>query len=228
MDVAEFYQWVRETLNRGDTLDSVIPHYIKSAVREIENKRDFSQMEWWATFTLTPSDDPIISLPARVKQIRFIRYDIEETDGNRPKWVYMTQGSPRAQIARRSDNPRHYWLKGREYIVFDAQLDQKDRDFEISAYRYSDFPDEENGDGVEHWLVNAIPTGLHAKVMVAMAGFMREDDPNMIRNWRQLAIEAISDLEYDDEMAKEWNGPTEMVYWPEHIPLDKAYQDVEE
>lgn len=227
MDVAEFYSWVRKTLNRDNTLDSVIPHYIRAAVREIENKRDFSKLEYWATITFTPSTNPIIQLPSRIKRVRFLRYNIAEA-GKRPKWFYMKQVFPEEAVSRVSDNPEYYWMKGRDFIVMDAQLASKDRVVEMSAYRYTEWPDEEDGQGAEHWLLNAIPNGLHAKVMMAMSGFIREEDPNMIQTWSAMAQEAIKDLIDEDARMMEQYGPGEMMYWPDHIPYDKAFEDSED
>lgn len=225
MDVAEFYQWVRSTLNRGTTLDNVIPHYIRAAVREIENIDSFHQLEWWATFSLTTSDDPIISLPDRLKEIKFIRYDVSDA-GKRAKWVYLTETSPR-QLISRVGLPERYWMKGRQLAVLDAELSE-DLDFEIKALRYSEVPDESAGDGVSHWLIDAIPAALHARVMLLMSDFMREDNPNMIQLRRQLYQEGVTLLQDENAHAEAANAPTVMEYWPEHIPFDKAFADNEE
>jgi len=222
MDCADFYQFVRDTLNRGNTLDNVIPHYIRAAVREIENKRDFLQLHWWGEFTLTPSDDPIIDLPSGLKKVNFLRYDVSDA-ANRPEWRYVYQAAPQEVVSRLSDDPKYYWLQGRFQAILDAKLDSVDRKFELSAFRYSQFPSESAGVNTNHWLVDAIPTGLHARVMMLMSGYIREDDPNMIRNWGQIYNEAIRDLEVEDEYTREANAPSEMIFWPEHVPYDKAF-----
>lgn len=226
MDVAEFYQWVREGVNRGDTIDSSIPHYIKAAVREIENKRDWQKLEWWAEFPLTPADDPIISLPEDLKQIEFLRYNTADA-GKRPEWEYVHKAGPEKIISRVDDNPELYWLNEKKLLVLDAKLDKKTRDFEIKAYRYSSFPDENAGTDVQHWLIDAIPTGLHAKVMMSLAPFVRQNDPRILQIYQALYTEAIGDLIVEDERAKAANIIPEMVYWPEHIPYDRAFRDNE-
>lgn len=227
MDVAEFYDWVRKTLNRGTTLDDVIPHYIRAAVKEIENKRNFSKLEYWAFITFTPATNPIIQLPDNIKRVRFLRYNIAE-EGKRAKWKYMKQVFPEEAVSRISDFPEYYWMKGRDFIVMDAQLHSKNRTVEMAAYRYSHWPDEVDGEGVSHWLLEAIPNGLHAKVMTAMAGFIREEDPNMIQTWNAMAQEAIKDLIDEDARTMEQYGPGEMLYWPDHIPYDRAFEDSED
>lgn len=226
MDVAEFYQWVRDTLNRGTTLDSAIPHYIKSVVREIENKRDWQKLEWWAEFTLSPSDDPIISLPSQLKQIDFVRFDVSDS-GDRAEWEYMKRASPEEVISRVDDNPELYWVNEKNLLVMDAKLDEKTRTFEIRAYRYSDWPDENAGDGVNHWLLDAIPLALHAKVMLAFAPYVRQNDPRILQNWQGLYTEGISDLITEDERAKAANTIPEMIYWPDHVPKAKQFRDSE-
>jgi len=224
VDVAEFYQFVRDTLNRGNTLDNAIPHVIRMSIKEIENKRDFLQMHWWGEFTLTPSDNPVINLPDDLKRVNFLRYDIADS-GNRPRWEYVRQVSPAETVSRVSDEPKFYWLQGRFQAVLDSKLSSKDRDFELSAFRYSTLPKEDEGSGRHHWLIDAIPGGLHARVMILMAGYMRDEDRHLLRNWTQIYNEAVRDLEIEDEEAKEANAPNEMIFWPEHIPYAAAFSD---
>ena len=225
MDVAEFYQWVRETLNRGSKLDSVIPHYIRASVREIENKRDFQHLEWWAQFTIQKNAKPIIALPTELKHVDFIRWNSANA-GEEPKWNYLSKADPEKTVHRIGD-PKLYWMASRELAVLDAKLD-KTRDFEIFAYRYSNFPDEADGKKVSHWLIDAMPLGLHAKVMLGMSGFIREDDPKMMQNWGNLYSEAVNDLIMEHDMAREENKTAEMIFWPDHIPYDMAFEDRED
>lgn len=225
MDAAEFYEWVRETVNRGTTRDVVIPHYIRAAVREIENKRNWQALEWWAEFSLTTTDDPIISLPSELKQINFLRFNTAD-DGKRPKWEYVHRAKAELTISRTGE-PKLYWQKGRKLLVLDAKMDEN-RDFELNAYRYTSFPDENAADGVSHWLVDAIPMGLHAKVMLGMAGDIRENDPKMIQLWQNNYAEAIRTLIEEDDMAKEAGIDPVMEYWPDWIPRSKAFEDTED
>ena len=220
--MTEFYDWVRQTLNRGNTLDSVIPFYIKAAVREIENKWDFQQLEWWSATDLDPSCEPIFPLPGRLKSVRFLRYDVA---GGEPRdWRYLERAKPEHMLNRTSDWPRKYWLKNRDYFVLDAQLATATRRFELSCYLYSDFPDEADGNQ-HHWLVDAIPLGLHAKVMLGLAGYMREDNTAMMQNWQRLASEAVYDLIREDQYVQEDTVSAQMDFWPEHIPHHLAYKE---
>lgn len=226
MDSNEFYDWVRKTLNRGNTLDDVIQYYVRAAVRHIERKNPFEELAWWASFTLTKDTDQIINLPSRLRDIVFLRIDTNEEDGAEENWEYVTRSYPKNLINRKG-KPQLFWTNERGCLVLDA-LPDKDYPAELKVHRFTEFPAMGAPDGTGHWLLDHGPDVLHARVMYMMAPYYREDDPNMVQTWLNMAREGEIDLITEDNMSKEAGVESVMTYWPAHIPLDKGFRDVSE
>lgn len=223
MTVDDFYELVRQTLNRGSTLDAQIPHYIQGAVRQIEDFVSVRDMECWAKFTLTKGQDPVSAVPERFKEEKWVRLNTANA-GERPKWVYLIKTQPHNLISREGQ-PERYWAYHRQFFLFDAKPDQ-DYNLEALIYQYTNFPAE--GSGKTHWMVDRAPMMLHGKVMMLMSAFIREDDPRIVQSFQQQYQDGLRTLEIAEEFAQEANGPGEMEYWPDHIPFDRAFHDTEE
>lgn len=226
MTVDELYTLIRESLNRGTTLDAVIPSYIAGAVRQIEELVDVRDMEKWYDFTMDETDNPpYTALPDRFKKIPeagFVRVNTANA-GDRPKWEYLSKMPPSMQISR-VGRPQRYWLYGRSFMVMDA-LPDKEYSFEARILEYTQFPAE--GSSSSHWLLDRAPLTLHGKVMTDMSMFIREDDPRIVQGYKTQFTEGLEVLRVAEEYSKESDSKMEIEFWPDHIPFDKAFHDSE-
>lgn len=222
MTSAEFYDMVRETLNRGSTLNGVLPQFIQMSLRQIEQSYPFSFLDWWADATLKKGEQ-IINLPIKIRNMEFLRMD-ENPDGDVPKWHYLSKMDDPKQTINRRGVPERYWINKRACLVLDA-IPERDWDIQIRAKRYTEFPAETSTE--PHWALSegTATTALWAYTMFILSQHIREDDPNLRQGYGQIYQQALNNLISEEAQFEANAAPTEMIYWPEHIPLDKAFRE---
>lgn len=162
--LAEFALKISAQVNKGTTLDSLIPDAIRQAGREVESNYSLKYMETLTSSTISAGVS-FLTAPEFMKSIIFIRYT--NSDG---EYCYLPQVDPMQLSSLDSGNPTGFWLEGRTKIQFDA-APTEDLDVEIFYNKNSDWTA-----GTIFWLLDNAELLMISTTMILLAPAAREPD----------------------------------------------------
>lgn len=209
MSLGDIHSAIKNDLARGDTLDSIIPDYVKRAAKIIELNHTFQYMLKFGQFTVSESADQprVIAMPNdRVKFINMIRYP--SPNSSEHKWVYITGGPTKNEIGIEINPATGYRLNGVSDIVLDNTPDQ-DYEYEIEWAEFTSWPIE---DSASNWLILHGESALINETLVLMAARLRDNRlAQMYVGLRQEAFKVLmgadDDMRYvNQRMAMRYNG----------------------
>jgi hypothetical protein len=205
MNLGEFKAELKLVLRRGDSLDALIPGFIRQAAFWLERNRTMNYMLRFGSISIDPdaTDTPrYIELDnTRIKSIPMFRWI--NSDGS---FSYLTKKDPRDMALLEEGIPAFYWLSGTSTIVLSGTPDQV-LNGELWVARYSAWP---TNDGAEHWLLDNGEDVLQARSMINAAKHIR--DPDLHQHWRTILDDSLMGFyAAEDELAWE-NSDLRMEY----------------
>lgn len=120
MTLATFHADVALELNKGTSLNAVIPGKVRQAARWLERNYSFDYMKTFQSFPLIIGDTAI-ALPARFKSMIFLRM----TFAGDVDFTYLEKVDPTlvSQLST-TVNPTAYWIDGNQSIRFDGTMQE--------------------------------------------------------------------------------------------------------
>jgi hypothetical protein len=203
MLMSAFYTIVSGELQRGTSLDSIIPQKVADAVKFIERTHTFKHMERFVTFTLDPTQDypRTYSCPQGLKSVVFMR--IVLSDG---RFKYLPEVDPKDVLQTETKVPNAYWQDGMDYFWLDNTPDEE-YDAELSANVYTTLP----AANVEApWIINNWSDLVLAQTMVEFGPKIR--DEKVIAYYKGQREEKMQGAVLADAELREKNAPAEMIY----------------
>lgn len=193
MNLGEFKQQLKDNIRRGDSLDAVIPGFIRQAALWLERNRTMNYMRKFAEITIDPDVDDApryVSLEdTRIKSIQFFRWTGQAgitADDN--GYLYMQMKDPRDFPQLTTGIPAFYYPNGVSSMVLSATPDQV-LNGELWCARYSAWP---TADSATHWLMDNAEDVLEARAMMNMAKHAR--DPDMRAHWKTVLDDGLIGL----------------------------------
>lgn len=197
MALGDFIARVSDELNKGSSLDPLIPARIRDTVKYLESNSTWKHMERFVSFTLTGRS---MNVPSRMKAMRFLRH--VGVDGYR----YLTRVNPRDVERTGTGAPTGYWYDGRDYIWFDNTPDEA-LTMEMSYIERTAWGTD---DAFTHFFLEAGEPVLFAGTMQRMA--LRAREPELAQVYAaqfQLDLAALLKAEAEFEFE---NSDARMVY----------------
>lgn len=198
MDLGEFTAEMKAIIRRGDSLDAVIPGFIRRAAFWLERNKTLNYMLRFGDLEIDPSttDTPrYIELDnTRIKSIPMLRW--VNDDG---EFLYVTKTDPRDVKLLEAGTPAFYWLSGVSTIVLSSTPDEV-LTGELWVARYSAWP---TNDEATHWLLENAEDVLQARAMLNAAKYVR--DMELASHWKSIFDEALIGL-YAAEEELTWDN----------------------
>jgi hypothetical protein len=192
MILSEFHDLVRDSAKRGDTIDTLIPRYVKMAVTWIERNWSFKYMEQLATLRLVAADR-VVELDRYIKGVKFVRFT---PFGDIADYTYLSPVDNVNVVKPESGVPAEFYILGHNKLVFNPIPDIA-YEGEVELTAFTDWP---TADDSRHYLLD-IGTDLLLSQTLMMLAVTILRDPKMIEGFRVLREESIRTmLSTDDEM----------------------------
>jgi hypothetical protein len=205
MDLGEFKAELKLVIRRGDSMDDLIPGFIRQAAFWLERNRTMNYMLRFGQIEVDPdaTDTPrYIELDnTRIKSIPMFRWI--NSDGS---YSNLTKKDPRDMTVLEAGVPAFYWLSGVSTIVLSGTPDEV-LNGELWVARYSAWP---ISDDATHWLLDNGEDVLQARSMINFAKHIR--DPELREHWKAVFDESLVGFyAAEDELAWE-NSDIRMEY----------------
>lgn len=206
--LGEMHEMVRLSLQKGTTLDTVIPSRVRQAARWIERNRSYQYMKRIGQVSIDLSSEfPwAVEMPSSTwKSIETVR--IVGSDGA----YYPLTLNPNygLQLSFESGRPTTYTLDGTERLLFDCNPDEAYY-VEIFWTQYTSWPTAESS---TNWLLENAEDLLLYQTMLHMALFLRDD--RMAATYLGGRDEALRTLHLEEEDRVNSNMNLNMIYTPE-------------
>lgn len=212
MNLGEFHILVKNTANRGSTLDSKIPVQTKLAVQWIERNYTFKYMEKFRLLQMVPPDRTILLETSLIKAHRFIRFI--GTDG---QFSYVRKIKPEdvtqlPTIDATSGLPAGYWTVANKLLVFSATPTAQ-LNGEAMWYEYTDWPVKDES---THTLLDIAADLLLCQTLLHLAAFVMRD-MRMATIWKELRTEAVNTLTRAEDELEHSGESVSMAYGPQSV-----------
>jgi len=146
MNLGEFHTLLKDSLKRGDALDTVIPKYVSMAVSFIERNYSFKYMEQLMLLQMVEGDR-VVELSRYYKKVEFVRFAPYQTVADYT-YLYPTEAN---QIFRPSTGtPAELYLLGTNKLIFNPIPDGA-YSGEVMMLAYTDWP---TADDSKHYLLD--------------------------------------------------------------------------
>lgn len=205
MNLGEFEAELKQIIRRGDSLDPVIPGFIRRAAFWIERNKTLNYMLRFGDLEIDPAvtDTPrYVELEGtRIKSIPMFRW--VGADGT---FQYLKKTDPRDMGALESGVPGFYWMSGVSTIVLSGTPDQV-LNGELWVARYSAWP---TTDGATHYLLDNAEDVLQARAMINVANHVR--DSELRAHWKGIFDDSLIGLYAAEEELTWENSDLRMEY----------------
>ncbi len=191
MTKVEFEQVIRDLCLRGNTLDSIIPVQIQSAIAFVERRYNFRAMQHYSALAIT---EPVIGLPSQFKAMVWVRIEVDDD------WQYLTLSEPMTRSC--IEIPDRYWIRNDKELHLWPSPDQT-YDGQMLCYRYTSWADD-------HWLLDRAQDVLLAKTMLNMLPVLRDDNQMVAQHWQAQFADGLQ-LLVESEVEGEHGGDLELV-----------------
>jgi|SRR3990167_7619632 len=214
--LAQFHTLVSNTINRGTTFDSVIPDYVRMAIRVLEREQSFEYMlREEVSFTITDGTrtygaSDFVSTGGIIKKINYWRIVDDNSD-----YHYIEQIDAMESVQVEEDRPSAFWTRVTP-VATDVEtiqlvtMEEPDEDYttEISWYEYTVWAT--GYATIFPWLVNNAEDVLLAQTMLEMKERLRLDE-KQLAGWQLIRSEGLSGL-VTAETEKQNAGAVRMGY----------------
>lgn len=204
--LGEFTDQIRADIRRGNSLDALIPAFIRKGALWIERNNTLQYMRVFAEVDIDPETDEqpryISLVNTRIKSVEWLRWV-----GDDGSYSYLASRQPQDFPLVDNGTPSGYWLDGVERIVLSATPTQVLHG-ELMAARYSDWPTTPNS---THWLLDFAEDVLEAQAMLAYAKHAR--DPGAMEFWKGVFDAALPGLYAADQDFQWANADLKMEYY---------------
>lgn len=206
--LGELHDMVRQSLQKGTTLDTVFPSRVRQAARWIERNRTYQYMKRIGQVQIDlASEFPwAVEVPSSTwKSIDLVRI-VSESGAYYPLVLEPNYG---LQLTFETGKPSSYTLDGTERLLFDCNPDAAYY-VEIFWTQYTSWP---VADSSTNWLLENAEDLLLYQTMLHMALFLRDD--RMAATYLGGRDEALRTLHLEEEERVNSNTSLSMIYTPE-------------
>jgi hypothetical protein len=186
MNLGEFTAQMKANIRRGDSLDDLIPGFIRKGALWLERNHTLNYMMKFAVITIDPEgDDPrfITLADTRIKGIPMFRWIND--DGS---YSDLTKVDPKDVGQLDTGTPTVYWTSGVNQIILGATPD-KTLSGELHVSRYSSWP---TAPEATHWLMDFAEDVLEAQAMIQFSKHAR--DAEAMAYWGKVRDDGIQGL----------------------------------